>query len=264
MKSIPLVLGSTKTILALKDAEGDGKSGDFDTQKMTMLDSAHYRCAGCGFQSFSPSSAKSSAEKMKGGHLELHHLDDDHDNNKPKNIAVLCSLCHSVFHCGVIDGRECGQIAYLPEISQAALNLTFNAAASMERPFTQRIEHFSHLIESSKNSVNADKDLQDKRKYLLEYSMTMRDACVSAVNLMEIGKTRMVALFGEGAVNALVFAEILAEIAENNPAKYVKRETFLAPFRLVPSASFFKEQLTTWGENVWTPLLRDAEKIAAK
>lgn len=30
--------------------------------------------------------------------LDIHHLDGDHSNNKPRNLATLCANCHRLFH----------------------------------------------------------------------------------------------------------------------------------------------------------------------
>ncbi len=54
--------------------------------------------------------------------MEVHHLNDDHADHRPENLATLCAFCHSVFHLGLAGIQHRGVIAYLPCIPQAALN----------------------------------------------------------------------------------------------------------------------------------------------
>ena len=46
-----------------------------------------YTCRGCG---------------AWGGRLrvQVHHRDNDHQNNSPENLVTLCVFCHAVFHAG--------------------------------------------------------------------------------------------------------------------------------------------------------------------
>lgn len=245
--TIPLVIGFRRSLSRLKDPEGDRKDAEFERLRTVVLERAGYRCAGCGFQSSS----------TQGGYLELHHLDDDHDNNSGKNHAALCPFCHQVFHCGLMGGRECGRIAYLPEISQAALNLTINAAASMRHHLSGNIDALNEILNIDKNNNRKNDVDQKKKESALESCLRMRDACVGIIELMRAGEIRMDHLYGEGASSALAFSEILGEIAENDPKRYAKREEFLAPFRLIPNVASFEQQLTYWGENVWGRLWKN-------
>jgi hypothetical protein len=46
-------------------------------------------CALCGYS------------KYKGA-LHNHHIDENHDNDTPSNIQVLCANCHAEVHYGII------------------------------------------------------------------------------------------------------------------------------------------------------------------
>ena len=64
-----------------------------------------HRCWFCGFAS----------TKFQ----EIHHLDGNHKNNDPSNLATICNIDHLCFHMGM--GAFHGKffLAYLPEMTQA-------------------------------------------------------------------------------------------------------------------------------------------------
>lgn len=34
--------------------------------------------------------------------MDVHHLDENHENNSPENILVLCANCHRLKHCNFL------------------------------------------------------------------------------------------------------------------------------------------------------------------
>ena len=57
-------------------------------------------CCFCGFQD--------------GRFLELHHDDDNHENNDPDNLSFICTLCHRLKHLGWVGTENLGKILYVP------------------------------------------------------------------------------------------------------------------------------------------------------
>lgn len=53
-----------------------------------LLEKANYQCEICGWHEINPTTNKVP--------LEIHHIDGDYKNNKPKNLQVLCPNCHSL------------------------------------------------------------------------------------------------------------------------------------------------------------------------
>lgn len=54
---------------------------------------------------------------------EIHPLDGNHRSKDADNWVTLCPLCHQVFHLPQASGTGGGKLIWLPEISQAHLNL---------------------------------------------------------------------------------------------------------------------------------------------
>lgn len=75
-------------------------------------------CEGCGFVTATGDEKPLTTQ----GFFELHHLDNDHANNAPGNIAVACPFCHMPFHLGFNAMRGNGTLVYAPELSQADIS----------------------------------------------------------------------------------------------------------------------------------------------
>ncbi|WP_240533902.1 HNH endonuclease [Aeromonas veronii] len=73
-----------------------------------VLQRDNYTCRFCGFK----------AAKYQ----EVHHLDDNHQNNDPQNLLTVCNLCHQVHHLGMCAMRNGGFIAAIPELTQTEVN----------------------------------------------------------------------------------------------------------------------------------------------
>lgn len=56
-------------------------------------------------------------------HQEIHPMDGNHRSKDVDNWVTLCPLCHQVFHLPQTSGTGGGKLIWLPEISQAHLNL---------------------------------------------------------------------------------------------------------------------------------------------
>ena len=57
-------------------------------------------CCYCGFQD--------------GRFLELHHKNNNHDDNDPENLFLICTLCHRLKHLGWVGTENLGKIFYIP------------------------------------------------------------------------------------------------------------------------------------------------------
>jgi len=59
---------------------------------------------------------------------EIHHIDENHNNNNPENLVTVCNLCHQVFHLGKCAVYNSGFIAAIPELTQTEINNLIRSA----------------------------------------------------------------------------------------------------------------------------------------
>lgn len=124
MSVLPLSLGIKRKAFRANDASAKHADGIFDARRETALRGTSYRCVRCGYESVSE------AKGTKKTRLHVHHLDDDHHNNEPDNLAPHCSLDHAYHHIGCDAATTGGsqgwasrmRIAYVPELAAEDLN----------------------------------------------------------------------------------------------------------------------------------------------
>ena len=56
--------------------------------KYKYRDAKDTQCNRCGFKALDPCQ------------LDVHHIDEDHDNEHPENLETLCANCHRLHHFG--------------------------------------------------------------------------------------------------------------------------------------------------------------------
>lgn len=250
---VELVLGFKQSMARMHDPEGDQKDAEFQRVKNEIINQHRYVCAGCGFRSVGAVTASQvGVPETKSGFLEVHHLDNDHGNNSPENLVPLCPFCHQVFHCGFAGHSGRAMIGFLPEISQAHLNLMINACLSM----TDIHDAKKKLLKDATGPQVA------RREAALESTREFADSASRIIQLFNIGIDRMTDRYGPQSKGAKVFANILSGMAQSDPAVYARRKAFLAPFRLIPSPEHFKDQVKFWSHNVWWPLVDGAVRGA--
>lgn len=93
----------------MEQSEHDRNEADavFQEVRKKVLDRDGRRCWFCGFASTT--------------HQEVHHLDDDHTNNRESNLVTICNIDHLCFHLGLAAMRGAMFIAVVPEFTQAEI-----------------------------------------------------------------------------------------------------------------------------------------------
>ncbi len=82
---LPITLGAKRETWRMGDSEHD-RDEEFRNIRPKILERDNYTCRFCAFHS--------------RGYQEVHHLDDNHQNNRPENLVTACPFCHSCFHIG--------------------------------------------------------------------------------------------------------------------------------------------------------------------
>lgn len=189
-----------------KDAKGNaGKLKDIWDQ-VWQRDS--FRCYFCNFES--------------KRHQEIHHLNDDHEDNSLDNLVTICPLCHQNFHLDTASTTNGGKIIWLPEMTQQELN------------------YLSRAI------YIASDEAEDKSTLLpfLKISPTLENSLLERSLIVEQH-------FQNGASDPVSFANALINLSEE---QYSKRNNFLKSFKLLNLRSRFPIQTRYWKNNTFKDL----------
>ncbi len=197
-----------------KDFRGDSlfpldNKSQFEKMRPVALERDNYTCQYCDFYSRK--------------YQEIHHLDDDHNNNSIDNLVTTCSLCHMCHHIGFAGVKSKGILIYIhPEnnlgITQAKINNLVRSlwiAQSNKNDKAGTIQALDYLKRFEKLRVSADKHL--------------------------------------GSCDPIVLGNFLKELTEE---KYDKRNDILKGIYLLPFKEGFQKQTTYWTGNVFKSALQ--------
>ena len=209
------ILGVKRKLWRKDDEHADIADAAFNPVRTEVLQRDNYTCQFCGFK----------AAKYQ----EVHHIDDDHNNNSPNNLITVCNLCHQVHHLGMCAMRSGGFIAAIPELTQTEINNLIRAI------------HVSEFID-------------DK---------VARDKLVGLFSIFQYrGFDTLKRLYGVDISNPFTLAETLSTCPEEI---YTNRSDIFSPLRVIASKeAFHAGQLEYYGANNralflpenWPPLTR--------
>lgn len=218
-----LVPGIKRKISRRNDPEVKAADSAFQQIRPKVLMRDDYTCQGCGFTSVNDQHAPS-------GFLEVHHIDDDHHNNELDNLVTLCPYCHQVFTLGRRGDLFSAIPIWLPEISQAELNLLCHGIFFLLQLDERSRKDEIRLSESSKVRCAHVADLYQ--------------------NLLSQGDARLQAL-GVPLTSFDALEVLSGALTGLTDREYALRHLFLGSLRLVPDMTHFSEQINFWVDNVW-------------
>lgn len=122
--ALPLLLAIKRKLTRQDDERADIANAQLKAKRPGVLNRQRNTCQACGYVGKNPA------------HLDVHHVDDDHQNNKDDNLALACHMCHPYQHVGEVAKRTdaFGEgladrtfIATVPELSASDMNLLLRA-----------------------------------------------------------------------------------------------------------------------------------------
>lgn len=191
-------------------AEKPADEAKLNTYRRVMERDDH-TCFYCGFRS----------DKFQ----EVHHLNDDHDDNTENNLVTVCPLCHQSHHLNAASINNGATLIWLPELTQQELN------------HLCRVMFIAEQIKD--DSGGSSKNFIVDNAYSWIYG-----------DLMETRKRTLEEKFGTGSSDLGIFAQILLDIKTENPKQYRARADWIRSFKLLHKPARFYLQTQYWKENV--------------
>jgi len=177
------------------DEHADIADAGFAHVRASVLQRDNYTCRFCGFK----------AAKYQ----EIHHLDDNHQNNSEDNLLTVCTLCHQVHHLGMCAMRGGGFIAAIPELTQTEVN---------------------HLV----RTIHVTLHIAEQGRAIDE---NVRSKLESLYALFRFrGSDTLKTLYGADIITPYILAETLSTCADGI---YAKRAELFAPLRIVATREAF-------------------------
>lgn len=214
MTEDPILFPSVKrSTFRVHDPEAEAADAEYLSSRRKALERSRYTCKYCGFIS-KPNRRQPEHSLEMSGFLEVHHIDDNHQNNSDDNFAVTCPFCHQVFHAGFAGSRGAVRIIWLPHISQEDLNLLMNITLS---------------------SIQLDNTYAERAKAL--YASLSRETKVLSD------------AFGDEILKPENLSQVLIHMSKSGV--YEARKKLFSGLRFIPEHDVFTRYIDWWATSVW-------------
>jgi len=246
-KDLPALVMSAKRLVWRMHDHADEADKMFFKIRRPVLEAFDYTCPYCGHQ----------AEKYQ----EVHHQDDDHKNNSPRNLACTCPLCHQVFHTGLAGMREGAVLAYVPELTQAELNHLCLIIWLLTEVEGNRYADQQESLRFSRLAARA-KDIEGQ--------LSLRHGAV----LLKLRTALQGTGFPEELAQKIKLSYLSPTLISNilmslDDETYARRGELLGGLRLLPRPARFRPQIAYWADEqdkamppfAWHKLLPEADIV---
>lgn len=181
----------------MMDTHAADADAEFQMVRKKVLERDDYTCRLCGFK----------AAKWQ----EVHHVNDDHSDNRKENLWTVCSYCHMCQHIGLAGRNEEAVLVWMPEISQAQLH------------------HIVRTIQVAKRWSDTATKARAVRQETVKQAKKFEDG--AAALMSKLRERELVAHERLGTSNLLDLANIMLVMDD---AQYERRGEFLHGYRMLP------------------------------
>lgn len=200
LRMVISALGVKRSQWRGEDKETETADAEFRQGRGAVLDAQRHTCQFCGFAA--------------GSGIEVHHLDDNHRNNNPDNLAAADGLCHGDHHIGQVGMSKEGVVAAVP--------LTI-----------EDLNHLQRTIYVALHSGN--EEYAEKARRMVRYLVGRRKVVEEAW----------------GTSDPAEWAEALLSLS---PAQYDRRSDFMQGLGLVYHPKRFANQARRWSQEEYRAL----------
>ena len=166
-------------------------------------------------------------------HMEVRHLDDNHDNNNDSNLVCDCPFCHLRDHLGPTGFASAGILIGAPALTQAQVNSLSLAVWYIQSRITSTadIRHEPAAIDLGNEEAS--------RQRLLDLSAVIwKDLSIHSIKYALASSSRI--------TEPDVLGGILNELHDKFPDEYARRDTLLKGLHILPSRESFSVQCEAW------------------
>lgn len=205
MAFLPLVLSVKAKNWRMFDADSENADVEFEATRKKALGRDQYTCRFCGFK----------AQKFQ----EVHHFNDDHQDNRLENLVTACMFCHMCQHFGLAGRNDEGVLIWLPEISQ------------------DRLHHIVRSILVAKReaeTATASRGMKEAAQASVKEMAEAADAMFAKLKSRMAGAEARI-----GTADPRELANIMLSMPDD---AYAKRAEFLHGIRLLPLGVRLKER----------------------
>lgn len=166
-------------------------------------------------------------------HMEVRHLDDDHDNLKEDNLACVCPFCHLRDHLGPTGFASAGLVVGTPSLTQGQINMLALGVWYVQ----SRIEK-NQDIRNMLDDPDSDTEEAWRQRLLSTASVIWTELTVKS--------TRWTGAYSPLISEPDMLGGILNELWLKAPDDYAKRGQTLSGLNILPLQEAFSTQCADW------------------
>lgn len=197
-------------------SESDARNQEL---RRTILQRDHNTCVDCGLS--------------LARHMEVRHLDDDHENHADTNLVCVCPFCHLRDHLGPTGFATAGLMIGAPSLTQGQVNHLALSCWYVQSRVESKLD-----IRHGPELDGADPEAAFQQRLLVQAKSLLRDLETKGVR------------WGD-AYSALlpepdVLGGVLNELSQSAPEQYARRDEILAGVHILPLFDAFETQCADW------------------
>ncbi|RMG28866.1 MAG: HNH endonuclease [Methanobacteriota archaeon] len=162
--------------------------------------------------------------------LDLHHYDDNHENNSPSNLLPVCVPCHMTHHIGMAGIKRLGILSWIPEWPQEKVNsISILALAS---------NHLDKYVDRYSDSIN-----DNARKKINKLRSAMQNAAKIYRSFISRSEYLSSTISGDEAQlsDPVVLSNIMLAMSDEEYRNRASLLPVLSGIRLVPMRDGYEE-----------------------